>query len=196
MPGERSQRDHSRREIIRTIAGAGLAAPLAVAIPKAALAQVEAVTDQSGHPVVGVWFESHPSYAYAQNKYGYSRFHGDGVYVNYNPWMTFWLDSLGLGVGDPKLPATGLGVWRPTGERTIEATWRVAWGDTSSTLLMTFWGRGEVSENGEVFVGHYRATIVDASAAIVFKDAGSARMDRLRWEPYEGPPTPEATPET
>jgi hypothetical protein len=187
----------SRRDVMLGAAGLGMVAPIAFAAPAAARAQNEEdKTDYSGHPAVGVWIHTIPNSPYAAHKYQYTFVHGDGSYAAYNPWLPHYLDSLGLDVGDPKLPAFLFGVWRPTDARTSEVVARVAWGDTSSTLLMTFWGRTEAGEDGTMGTMQFRSTIVDATGEVVYEDEGTSTATRFQWEPFAAAGAPEGTPST
>ena len=175
-------RTASRRDVMRGVAGIGLAAPLAIANPATALAQDKASSDYSGHPAVGVWFEGGPTFQYLV-------VHGDGTVLWNIPWVAGYLAQ-----GDPKLTATGLGLWRPTGERSLDATWRATWGDASVDSLLTFWVRWAVT--GNRIAGQYRATLVDRVGEKISADAGYISLTRFEWEPFEEPATPEATPGT
>jgi hypothetical protein len=188
--------ERSRRNVILGAAGLGLAAPFAFA-PAMAHARSIQAPDYSGHPAVGIWLETIPDYPYAVNKYAYGVVNSDGTTFEYNPWVAYYLGhDLGLDLGDTKLPTFMFGVWRPTGERTTESKARYAWGDTSSTLLGTAWGKGEISEDGNTSTWQYRITLVDAEGNVVFEDWGLSQGERLQVEPFDEPITPEATPGT
>jgi hypothetical protein len=188
----------SRRDVMRGVAGIGLAAPLAVAHPATALVQDKPALDYSGHPAVGIWIGTISGYPYADHKFAYGVTHADGTFVSYDPWVAHYPgNDLGLDVGDPTRLTTIRGVWRPTGERTAESTGRFLWGDTTSTLLATVWGRSRLSEDGNTSYLDYRLNIVDAAGKYVMKDdRGSSTSHRMEWEPFEEPATPAATPGT
>jgi hypothetical protein len=168
---------------MRGAAGLGMLGPLAFAAPAARAQDAEETPDYSGHPAVGVWIEgSGPTFAY-------SVIHADGTSMYYNPWTSYF-----PGGSDPKLPVWGFGVWRPTGERTVEGVMHVAWGDTSVTTQMTFWSRSIDSEDPDQGGVEYRERAVDAAGNVLVEDQGIAYSRRMRWEPFEEPATPEATP--
>ena len=182
----------SRREVVKYAAGLGLLAPFAMGTQRGAGAQDEMV-DYSGHPAVGVWMTSNSVYPYALHKFEYQVVSSDGTVILVSPWLTHYMDSLGIDVGDPLLPATLFGVWRPTSDTTTEGTARVFWGDTSVTMQMTFWTQGEVRSEGAQFQAATRFRAVDPrSGDVLLDEAMTIYAERMEVEPFE---VLEATPE-
>lgn len=178
----------TRRSVVKGAAGLGLVASAALGTSTSTRSQDEEIYDYSDHPAVGVWFAGGPTFEY-------DVVHADGTFTVYNPWMSATMQQL-TGFGDSGLPLFGFGVWRPVGERVVEAHWRVAWGDASVNLQGKLWYQVEVSEDGSEVVGRYRITVVDPSGNVVIEDAGpTLRAQRLEWEPFETPEGAEGTPE-
>lgn len=185
MIGEGLTRIASRRAVIRNLASIGLVAPIAAGIGPSALATQTGAGDYHGHPVVGVWYSGGPTYEYQV-------YHADGTFQFYNPWIAAFAAQ-----GDPKLAVVGFGVWVPTGNRTFDGSFRIAWLDASVTSLASFRTRGAVDETGDYFTGSYRSTLVDEAGQLIFSADGDGDvMRRLRLEPFDELATPESTPTT
>lgn len=176
----------SRRGLMRSMAGAGLAVPLAAGAGSSSVAAQGFSGNYHGHPIVGVWYGGGPTFEY-------QIFHADGNFQFYNPWIAAY-----AGQGDAQLAVLGYGVWAPRGDRTFDGSFKIAWVDSNVTSLASFRARGEVSESGDHYIGWYKSTLVDQSGNLIFRaDGGPDTMTRLQLEPFDDDQaSPEATPES
>lgn len=153
--------------------------------PSVASAQNE-IQDYSGHPAVGIWVENDGAgfpFAYTVN-------HSDGTLTYYNSYPNAFSSQ-----SPSNLPVYGFGLWRPTGERTTEGVMHIAWGDTSVQALFRIWARGELVDDDSART-EYREQEIDRSGNVIRESTGTSYPERMQWEPYELPVTPEATPGT
>jgi len=120
--------------VIKSSAGMGLAAALAVRAPMQSSAQTD-TPNLADHPIVGFWKLS----AFA----GHALFTPDGHYIEANPY----------GYGQ------GIGIWRPTGERTVDVLFVFPAGDPNASseapIARTVWWEVKVSEDGSELAGHF-----------------------------------------
>lgn len=117
----------------------------AVVISRLPAAAQEATPDATDlmamatHPLVGAWqWSNNPGDPLAS--YTYAIFHDDGTYTEYDP-------ALGVGIG----------VWRPTGERTADLTIVFQDIDPAQEVFApgwaSFWVAIEVDETGKAMMG-------------------------------------------
>lgn len=134
----------TRREVVKYAAGLGLLAPFALgqrgagaqdASPTAIPAMAADASKLADHPIVGFWKLS----AFA----GHALFTPGGQYIEANPY----------GYGQ------GIGIWRPTGDRTVDVLLVFPAGDpnagTDAPIARTMWWGIEVSEDGAELAGKF-----------------------------------------
>jgi len=133
-----------------------------------AIAQVATPSAMASHPIVGAWMIMNP-----------------GTPPNASPAI-FSADGTFSAAGAPSAidPQRGvvlgspvIGVWEPTGERSVHVTWVQALSDLNGTYLGTFTldGYPEVSADGQSWDDpgtQVHFTIRDASNAIVMEAGG------------------------
>jgi hypothetical protein len=187
MTTHRTTDSVSRRTALAGISATGLGLALAATTHHAS-AQDATPNAMAGHLVVGTWLvlTSPPGPLTVS-------FHADGT-------CTFGIPIVQPAAQGVSFTSTALGMWEPTGERTMHFT-AVQWitdaagnvtGSASSAVDQT------VSEDGQTFVGH------QATAVITIRDAAYNVVQTIANAPipdaqgirigYARPGFPEATP--
>jgi hypothetical protein len=125
-------------------------------------------SEMATHPIIGVWLSMNPGDPPQASPVSFT---ADGIMtVAFAP---SYIDP-GLGV---TFQGTAIGVWEPTGERSIQFIFVQALSDVDGTYLGTFTLEGypEVSEDGLSFVDEgtrARVTIRDANNVITMQAGG------------------------
>lgn len=151
----------SRRNMIRSVAALGMAAPIALAAPSVARAQ-EAATPivLADHPVVGFWELSPPG--------GHAIFHADGTYHEVNPY--------GFGVG--------IGIWRVTGERSADAIIRFPDQQEDAPIDQpvqgTVWWNVTVDEDGSTLSSNFSSEATDGGTSSGFVTGTRLTFETLK----------------
>ena len=171
MTSTHPDRSVSRRTAFTALGAAGVG--LALAAP--AISQEATPAAMSTHPVVGAWILAAVR---ATPNTGYAIFHADGTYTEVNP------DT-----------GTGVGVWRPTGERSGElinkwpniSTDAETYVPGTSTLRVTF----DVDEQGMTYSGTYHIDLTAPDGGLMASSEGKFEATRLTIETLSSA-TPEA----
>ena len=141
-------------------------------------AQDAAPAALAGHPVVGAWWSANDAEGPGVNT-AYVVFHGDGTYLEVDP-------NIGVGVG----------VWRPTGDRSAELTYVFQDIDPEPNATapgtVTVRQAVEVDETGNAFVAPLSVDVRIPDGTVVFSAAYTAHGERLEIEPMGPPGTPAA----
>jgi len=167
----------------RSVLVSGLTGTLASAftVGRSTAAQEATPDALATHPLVGTWFEEfdpeHPGALL-----DISAFHADGTVTESHPFA-----------------GTGIGIWRPTGERTGEQVVKFQnISDTPGTFVpgtSTFMGTFTIDEGGETlaFEGIVDLRALDGTSVRRFPISGSG-VRRMTMESAVPPTTPAATP--
>ncbi len=143
-----------------------------------AVAQEATPADPAGHPVVGTWVFDTDA-ADPANALSYAAFHADGTYVEVHP-----------------LVGVGVGVWRPTGERTADLT--IAFQDVDpspagvapGTLIIR--SAVEVDPTGDALTAPFTSEGRAPDGTALFANAFTATATRMEVEPMVAAGTPAA----
>jgi hypothetical protein len=167
----------------------------ALAVSRSTTAQVATPSAKANHPIVGAWLVMDPSDPLNTRP---AIFAADGTMtVGYVP--TSHLESEGSVI----LQGTAIGVWEPTGERSVHLTYVQALSDLNGTYLGTLTrdAHPEVSNDGQSFRDdgtQVRITVRDAANTIVNEasagaEAATPQVHAFRMQ-VGNPGFPEATP--
>jgi hypothetical protein len=160
------------------------------------VAAQDAGSEMATHPIIGVWLTMNPGDPPHASPVSFT---ADGIMtVAFAP---SYVDP-GLGV---TFQGTAIGVWEPTGERSIQFLFVQALSDVDGTYLGTFTLEGypEVSEDGLTFVDEgtmARVTVRDANNVITMQAGGGQGAAPItppvhaRRMQIANPGFPEATP--
>ncbi len=181
MPNIASTRRLVNRRSAITAAGAGVTA-LGISRWHTAAQDLDPGA-MATHPLVGVWFEEfapeHPGALL-----DVTAFHADGTVTESHP-----------------IAGTGIGIWRPTGERTGEQVVKFQnISDTPGTFVpgtSTFTGTFTIDEEGDTFAyeGIVDLRAVDGASVASFPITGAAvRIQRTTIAAATPPAGPAATP--
>ncbi len=171
-------------------AGIRVAAALMVTGP-AAFGTVATLTAQSAapsadHQAVGAWLAEFGDYQPPATIV----FHGDG---------TGTFDTAGTAyfttISDLTLPMSGIVIWQPLDETTIDAVVYVAWGDATDDTTMTIRQRWWFDPAADTASAITRMTHMDAEGVIINQASDRFDATRLALVPYDAPATPGASPQ-
>jgi hypothetical protein len=143
-----------------------------------AVAQDAVPADLVGHPVVGAWAWDTDA-ADPANALSYGAFHADGTYVEVHP-----------------LVGVGVGVWRPTGERTADLT--IVFQDVDPTPAgvapgtLVIQAAVEVDPTGGALTAPFNSEGRAPDGTVLFANAFTATATRLEVEPMVPLGTPAA----
>jgi hypothetical protein len=128
-----------------------------------------AATTQAVHPVVGTWWTANDAPGPGVET-AYAAFHADGTYLEVDP-------NIGVGVG----------VWRATGERSVELTYVFQDIDpepaTTAPGTVTVRQSVDVDAAGDAFTAPLTVEVRIPDGTMVFSAAYTARGTRLQVEP-------------
>jgi hypothetical protein len=185
-----------RRSLLLSAVSGALTGALVVRRPTTA--QEATPNANANHPIVGAWLVMNPSDPLNTRP---AIFAADGTLtVGYVP--TSYLESEGSVI----LQGTAIGVWEPTGERSVHLTYVQALSDLNGAYLGTLTRDAypDVSDDGQSFRDdgtQVRITVRDATNTIVNEagggsaEAATRQVHAIRMQVGD-PGFPEATPVT
>lgn len=177
----------SRRDCVRAATALIIAGPPAPATP--AMASRQTPVSMSDHPAVGAWLGEFNEYRSPV----YIILHPDGT-GTFHTAGTVYFTLL----GDLHLPMTGVVVWQPIDETTIDAVVHVIWGDATDDTSMTIRQRWTFDTGADTARVLTRWTHVDANGVVINRTSEQFNAERLAWESFDTPypATPQASPAT
>jgi hypothetical protein len=169
---------HRSRDIVVIVIVALLGVVVVGHPTRDAVAQDTTPADLADHPVVGAWVFDTDA-ADPANALSYAAFHADGTYVEVHP-----------------LVGVGVGVWRPTGERTADLTIvfqdidPTPAGAAPGTLIIR--AAAEVNSTGDALIAPFSSEGRAPDGTVLFANTFTATATRLEIEPMVPLGTPEA----
>jgi hypothetical protein len=177
----------SRRTCVRIVTTLAVAGPAALATTAPGAAQTPVAYPD--HPAVGAWLGVFNEYRSPL----YIVLHPDGT-GTFSTVGTVYFTLL----GDLHLPMTGVVVWQPVDDTTIDAVVHVTWGDATEDTTLTIrqrWTFDDATDTARVLT---RWTHVDAEGVVINRTSEQFNAERLPWESFDAPfpATPQASPVT
>lgn len=176
MTTPNDRRSLTRRTALAGLGAGGLGAAL-TATSRHAAAQ-DAAVEQATHPIVGAWFVHNEPIDPAE--VNYAVFHADGTYTDVH-----------------SIAGPGIGVWRATGERTVESAQKAI--NTSFEAgayragTVTVRGSYAVDADGQRYAGTYRVAITNPAGDYLTGFESTTSATRLVVETDTAPGTPAAS---
>lgn len=177
----------SRRACVRIASAIMVATPSALATTTS-LGRQTPVT-AADHPAVGAWLGEFNEYRSPV----YIVLHPDGTGTFFTSGTVYF--TL---VSDPRLPMSGVLVWQPVDEHSVDAVVHVTWGDATDDTTMTIRQRWTVDPGTDTARVLTRWTHVDADGVVINRTSEQFNAERLPWESFDAPypATPQASPVT
>ena len=175
----------SRRAVIRAATALVIAGPTALATT----AYGQTPVAYPDHPAVGAWLGEFNEYRSPL----YIVLHPDGT-GTFSTAGTVYFTLL----GDLHLPMSGVVVWQPVDETTIDAVVHVMWSDATDDTTLVIrqrWTFDAATDTARVLT---RWTHVDAEGVVLNRTSEQFNAERLPWESFDAPfpATPQASPVT
>lgn len=177
----------SRRACIQAASALVIAGPSALATT--ATADRKTPVAYPDHPAVGAWLGEFNQYR-------------SPVYIVLHPDGTGTFQTAGTVyftlMGDLHLPMTGVVVWQPVDETTIDAVVHVIWGDATDDTTMMIRQRWTLDTETDTARVLTRLIHWDAEGVVINRTSEQFNAERLPWQSFDAPflATPQATPVT
>lgn len=174
----------SRRAWVRIASALVVARPTALAATAGQATPVPA----ADHPAVGAWLGEFNEYR-------------TPVYIVLHPDGTGTFETAGTVyftlVSDPRLPMSGVVVWQPVDDTSIDAVVHVQWGDATDDTTMTIRQRWTFDVETDTARVLTRWTHWDVDGVVINRTSEQFNAERLAWESFDAPfATPQASPVT